>query len=74
MCFILLSITSFVLRTLPIFETPTYRLVRVYTTHNRTIVTLLQNKDQRELSSTFDIIEWICIYSFVFHCFIFFVQ
>lgn len=61
MCFILLSIASFVLRTLPIFEVVDYDFIDAYIGENSTEQTLVNNLDQRELVSGFDTIEWICI-------------
>lgn len=61
MFFIILSIASFVLRTLPELETPTYEFVKIYTELNRTEITPIQIREERQMASTFDIIEWICM-------------
>jgi len=51
MGFILLSIASFILRTLPIFEVSHYDFLIVYTSHNSTEKTFVTNHEQRELIS-----------------------
>ncbi len=61
MFFILLSITFFVLRTLPIFEITEYDFITVYTGKNLTEQTPLSNHQQGEITSSFDTIEWICM-------------
>ncbi len=61
MLFILLSIVSFVLRTLPRFEIVDYDLISVYIGNNSTGQTPVHNRQRREISSSFDMIEWICM-------------
>jgi hypothetical protein len=61
MLFILLSIASFILRTLPIFEISDYDLLTIYTDQNRTKQIPVHNKYQQEIISSFDLIEWICM-------------
>ncbi len=61
MIFIVISILSFVLRTLPIFEISEYDFVTIYTDKNQTEQTSVHNTYQREIISSFDLIEWICM-------------
>ncbi len=61
MTFIVVSILSFVLRTLPIFEVFEYDFVTIYTDKNQTEQTPVHNTYQREIISSFDLIEWICM-------------
>jgi hypothetical protein len=61
MFFILVSIASFVLRTLPMFEIVEYDFVTVYLDNNLTEQTPVLNTQQREIIPIFDIIEWICM-------------
>jgi len=61
MCFILISIASFVLRTLTIFEIADYDFITVYTSNNLTIQTPVNNRQQREIIKIFDTIELICM-------------
>ncbi|CAF4936987.1 unnamed protein product [Rotaria sp. Silwood1] len=58
--FILLSITTFVLRTLSIFEITEYDFVYVYIDDNTTEQTPVQNTQRRNTISGFDVIEWAC--------------
>jgi hypothetical protein len=66
MLFILLSIASFILRTLSIFEVSHYDFLTIYTDQNRTEQTSIHNKYQREIISNFDFIEWICMKNIFF--------
>jgi potassium voltage-gated channel Shaw-related subfamily C protein len=61
MCFILLSIASFILRTLTIFEIADYDFITIYTSNNLTEQTPVNNRQQREMIRIFDIIELICM-------------
>ncbi len=61
MLFILLSIISFVLRTLTTFEIREYNFLTVYTGDNITEQTPVYNLEQREIINSFDTIEWICM-------------
>lgn len=74
MCFILLSIALFVLRTLTIFEIADYDFVTVYVAENLTGQTLVNSIQQRDVLSSFDTLEWICIKekNFVLKYFFFF--
>lgn len=60
MFFILLSIASFVLRTLPAFEIAEFTLMNVTTGYNRTEQAIVSNTQQRQIISAFDTIEWFC--------------
>jgi hypothetical protein len=61
MVFILLSISSFVLRTLPVFEIGEYEFLTVYNDSNSTEHTSIYVTQRREIIVAFDIIEWICM-------------
>lgn len=60
MFFIILSIASFVLRTLPMFETHEYDVLTFYPT-NESIQRLIIHNSQLDINSNFDTIEWICM-------------
>ncbi|CAF1087518.1 unnamed protein product [Adineta ricciae] len=64
--FILLSITTFVIRTLTIFEIIDYDFVDVYVTNNRTELTLIHHIDRADNVAGFNIVEWICNSWFIF--------
>ncbi|CAF1163354.1 unnamed protein product [Rotaria sordida] len=64
--FILLSITTFVIRTLSIFEIIEYDFVNVYINDNQTEQTPVHNSQRRDTISGFDVIEWTCNSWFVF--------
>ncbi|CAF1116374.1 unnamed protein product [Adineta steineri] len=66
MFFIIVSIATFVLRTLPAFEIAEYDFITVYTYNNLTEQTTVYNTQQREIVSSFDTIEWICNSWFIF--------
>ena len=61
MGFILLSIATFVLRTLSIFQTIDYELVPVICGANQTELTLvLTAQNYYRYNAAFDLMEWIC--------------
>ncbi|CAF1528696.1 unnamed protein product [Rotaria magnacalcarata] len=64
--FILLSITTFVLRTLSIFEITEYDFVDVYIGNNSTEKAFVLTTGRRNIVYGFDIIEWICNSWFTF--------
>ncbi len=66
MFFILLSIVSFVLRTLPIFEIVGYEFLTIYNDKNLIEQTPVHIRQHREIFSIFDIIEWICMKKILF--------
>ncbi|CAM2719027.1 unnamed protein product [Rotaria socialis] len=66
MLFILLSITTFVLRTLTIFEVAEYHFVDVYIGDNSTEKTPVQSTERIKIVDGFEIIEWICNSWFAF--------
>jgi len=64
--FILLSITTFTLRTLTIFEIVEYDFLDVYINENTTVKTPVHNTERRDTIAGFNAIEWICTKSFFF--------
>ncbi|CAF4819026.1 unnamed protein product, partial [Rotaria sp. Silwood2] len=56
--FILLSIITFIIRTLSIFEIIEYDFVNVYINHNTTDQTPVENTQRRNTIFGFDLIEW----------------
>lgn len=61
MLFISLSITTFVLRTLPMFEISDYDFLTFNTSDNRTQQTTVYSRNSGTIIAGFDIVEWICM-------------
>ncbi len=59
--FILLSIATFILRTLTIFEIVEYDYVDVYVNETTTEKTPVNNAQRRDTIAGFNVIEWICM-------------
>ncbi|CAF3660320.1 unnamed protein product [Adineta steineri] len=64
--FILLSITTFIIRTLPIFEIIEYDFIDVYVDANTTEKTPLYNTQRKDAIAGFNNVEWICNSWFTF--------
>ena len=61
MLFVSLSITTFVLRTLPMFEIAEYDFLTLNTSDNRTQQTTVHNRNSGTIIAGFDLVEWICM-------------
>ncbi len=59
--FILLSIATFTLRTLTIFEIVEYDFIDVYIDANTTVKTPVHNTQRRDTIAGFNVIEWTCM-------------
>lgn len=61
MLFIFLSITTFVLRTLPMFEISEYDFLTMNMSDNRTDQISMYNRNHGKIIDGFELVEWICM-------------